>query len=265
MTRTASSLVAASLAAVLAASCGGSGKAPATVPAPAPTAPTTAESIIEGSIIAVGGRERLAKVQSIRQTGTFSLAQMGISGPVTVVAAPPRSVVTTIELKGFGKIIQGIHGDTAWEVTAVTGARLVTGKELAQQLREATFNALLIWKELYPKAELVGEVEFEGQRAHKVVLTAADGETQTRYFAKGTLLPIGGEMKMTTQMGDMDVTSVDSDWREVDGVKWAHKLLRRQGPQSFEILIDKIETNVSLDPATFALPPEVAALKPPAP
>jgi hypothetical protein len=266
--------------AALALACGGPGAAgpprkptavePATpAPAPAPATPAgelaTAEAVIEASLVAQGGRARMSKLKAIRQTGTFSLPQLGMSGPISIVAAAPHNALTTIELQGLGKISQGLSGDVGWELTSVTGARRITGKELAQLVRDSTFNAPLIWKQLFPKAELAGVVAFEGRPAYKVVLTAADGDAQTRYFARDTLLPIGAEMVLHSQMGDLPGVAVDSDWREVDGIKYPHKLLRRQGPQSLEITIQKIEHDPPLDPSTFALPPEIAALPPPAP
>ena len=261
------------VAAALATACGGGAKAPAGPADPAsPTEPggppsgelTTAEAVIEASIAAQGGRERIGKVQSMRQTGTFGIPQMKLTGSMTTVAAPPRNFVATIELAGIGTIRRGLTGDLAWEVSPMTGARIVTGGERAQFLREATFNAELIWKQLYPKAELAGVVEFAGQPAYKVVLTAADDDTQTRYFAKDTLLPLGAEMVAKSQMGNIPGESMLSDWRDVGGIKFPHKVVQKQGPQAFEILIDKIELDPALDPSAFALPPEIAALQKPA-
>jgi hypothetical protein len=187
---------------------------------------------------------------------------MGMKGAMTLIAAPPHSTITTIELPGLGKIVQGVSGEVAWEVNPITGSRVITGAERAQVLRESTFNADLMWKDLYPKAELAGVVEFAGAPAYKVVLTPPEGEPQARYFAKDTLLPAGVQMTVDSQMGKVPVEMTISDWREVNGIKYAHKLARKEGPQTLEIVIEKIEHDPALDPATFALPPEIAALQP---
>lgn len=257
------------LAAALAAACGGgtASKEPTARPAPAePAAPkppdlSTAEGVLEASIAAQGGRERLGKLRSLRQTGTLSIPQAGIKGTMASAAAPPRSLLLTIDLPGLGKLNQGISGDVVWDVNPITGARIVTGAERAQLMRESTFNADLVWKELYPKAELAGEATFAGRPAYKIVLTAADGETQTRYFAKDTLLPLGVEMVVHSQMGKLPVAIELSDWREVGGIKYPHKLQRKEGPQTIEVTFDKIELDPPLDPSTFALPPEIEALQ----
>jgi hypothetical protein len=245
----------------LATQTGGGGAAPAGPAAPAkPASLDTAEAVIEASLAAQGGRPQLGKVKAIRQSGTFALPQMGLQGTMMTVAAPPRNTLLVLELPGIGKMRQGVSGDIAWDLNPLTGARVISGDERAQLLREATFGGDLLWKQLYPKAELAGEAELAGTPAYKVVLTAADGDAQTRYYAKDTLLPIGVESVARTQMGKMNVVMELSDWREVGGVKYAHRLQRKEGPQTIEVTIDKIEIDPQLDPATFALPPEIAAL-----
>jgi hypothetical protein len=275
MTRRIRSPIAVAALAALTAACGGG---PAQAPArpatpveqaapPRPAELTTAEAVLEASLVAQGGRARIGKVQAIRQLGRFEMPQMGMKGAMTALSAPPRDMVLTIELPGLGQIRQGVSGDVAWHVNPVMGARVSTGDERAQLLREATFNADLVWKELYPKAELAGGVDFAGQPAYKVVLTASDGDTQTRYFAKDTLLPLGVQMVVQSPMGKLPAEVEMSDWREVGGIKYAHKIQRKEGPQTIQIVIDTIELDPALDPATFALPPEIVALqqKPAAP
>lgn len=255
---------------LFAAACGGSLK-PATTPAPPPadgstsgapaTAPTTAEGVIEGSLAAQGGRAKLAAITSIKQSGTLSITQMGMTGPITILMSPPRNMLTTVELKGLGSLLQGTRGDLAWELNPMTGARIITGSERAQLLRDATFNGDLQWKTLFPKAELGGVVEFAGQQAYKVTLTAVEGDTQTRYFAKDTLLPVGVQMVADSQMGKVPVELEVSDYRDVGGVKYPHKVTRKEGPQSIEIVLDKVEINAALPATAFDLPPPVAALQ----
>lgn len=277
MTRSISPRAAATLASVavaagcvaLAAGCGagaaGPGApakpAPAGAAAPArPAALDTAEAVLEASLAAQGGRERMGKIKAIRQTGTFAMPRMGMTGKMLSVSAPPQNTLLVIEISGIGKLNQGVSGDVAWEMNPLTGARVISGEERAQILRDATFNADLVWRQLYPKAALAGEAQFAGRPAYKVVLTAADGDEQTRYFAKDTLLPIGVDSVARSQMGKMAVSLELSDWREVGGIKYAHRVQRKQGPQTIDVTIDKIELDPQLDPSTFALPPEIAAL-----
>ncbi len=250
------------------AACGGSAK-PTTAPTqPAqpvtPTAPaaaelTTADQVMEASIAAQGGREALAKVTTLKNTGSFEIA--GIKGTISAQSAPPHESLTTIDLPGIGKLESGIHGDVAWEKTPMTGARIVTGPELALTLRDATFNADLVWKQLFPKAELQGVVDFGGTSAYKLLLTAADGETETRYIAKDTKLPLGVEMVANSQMGKVPVTIVSTDYRDVSGLKFAFRTENKSAGQAFTVVLKTVELNVPLAPKSFELPDDIKALQ----
>jgi hypothetical protein len=274
------------LAAALAAACGGGSQGPGGQPtpieqgggsAPAPgsqptpveqrraPAPgrelTTAEEVLEASLAAQGGREQIGKIKALRQTGKLAFVEMGMKGSVTIIAAAPRSNLLVLDMPGMGKMLRGLSGDVGWELSAMAGARVLAGPELAQMMRESTFNADLIWKQLYPKVVLAGVAEFAGQQAYKIVMTAVDGDTQTRYFAKDTLLPIGIDKIAKSQMGDIPGVEIHSDWRDVGGIKYPHKVQIKQGPQTLEVVVEKIEIDPQLDPSTFALPPEIAALQ----
>lgn len=248
------------------AACGGSAKptattapaAPTTPAAPVATEPTTADQVMEASIAAAGGRDALAKVTSLKITGAFEI--MGIKGTVVMLTAPPRESLTTIELPGIGKIVVGVHHDFAWENNPVQGARVITGPELANKLRDATFNAELVWKQLFPKAELQGVVDFAGTKAYKLLLTDGSGETETRYIAKDTKLPLGVEITAPTQMGKIPVSVTTTDYRDVHGLKFPFHIDNKTAGQGFTITVSNIELSTPIDPKTFEVPDDIKAL-----
>lgn len=261
MTRT--TLALALAVALTACGGGGAGKPTNTTatqgPAKAPDL-TTADGVLEASIAAQGGRDKMAAIKSLKLTGTLVIPQMGMKGNLTALSAPPRSSLTTIEITGLGKLAQGVKDDVAWELNPMQGARILKDAERTMQLRESTFNADLVWKDLYPKAEHGGLVDFNGTQAYKVTMTATDGESQVRFFAKDTLLPIGMQMTADTQMGKVPIEMQISDYRDVAGVKYAYKIVRKEGPQQIEITLTTVEQNVALPATAFDIPPEVAAL-----
>ena len=246
--------------------CGGSSAKPAhPVEHKEPIAITTAEQVIEQSIANEGGRDKLAKITSLHMHGTLMIAQLGTPGTLETLSSPPNNSLTRLEIKGVFKDEAGVKGDLAWEKNTMMGARILAGAEKSMALREAQFNGDLIWKQLYPKAELKGIVKFADIDCYQVVLTATDGQVQTRYYAKDTFLPIGLEMVAESQMGKVSVKLVSSDWREVNGFKYPHKMKREEAAQAIEITIDKIETNVPIPPETFEPSDEIKQLAAAAP
>jgi zinc protease len=254
------------LVAAVAVACGGSSKGPTTPAAgsgakPAVSGYNTAEQVIEASIAAQGGRDRLGKLTAVKQTGKITIAQMGVTGTMTAYAAPPANALLVVDLPGLGKIQQGAKDGVVWETNPVTGARIITGPERNTLLREAEFNGDLKWKQLYPKAELGGVVDWQGTQAYKVVLTSADGDVVTKYYSKETLLPVGHEAVVKTKMGALPSSSFESDYRDVQGIKIAHKSMHKDATASFEIVVESVELSPQLSPSTFDLPPEVMALQ----
>jgi len=248
----------------LAACGGGGGKPTNTTPAPTkPAAPdlSTAEGIMEASLAAQGGRDKLGKLKSVKQTGTVLIPQVGLKGTVTIISAPPRNSLITLDIAGFGKAMEGVSGDIAWSFDPSSGGRILKDAERDVSIREATFNADLVWKELYPKAELGGVVDFNGTQAYKITLTAKEGDTQVRFFAKDTLLPVGSQQTRDTQMGKLPLETNVSDYRDVNGLKYPFKLVQKAGPQNIEFALTSVEHDVALPPDTFALPPQIAALQ----
>jgi zinc protease len=220
---------------------------------------TTAEAVLETSIAAQGGRVRIAKLKAVRTTGTVTYpTEKKLPESTIEVLEAPRNKITTVIIPGLVKFVEGVTGDVAWEVSSTEGARLITGAERTESLRDATFNTDLAWKELYPKVALAGVFDFTGAPAYKVVLTPADGEPETRYIATDTLLPLGVHAISTTSEGKHPTDSRFFDWREVDGIKYSYRLVIKGGT---EVIINKIELDPTLDPAAFALPPEIEALQ----
>jgi zinc protease len=232
--------------------------APTAPAAPVATEPTTADQVMEASIAAQGGRGALAKLTSVKTTGALEIS--GIKGTVVILTAPPRESLMTVDLPGLGKLVSGVHNDLAWEKNPIQGARVLTGPELANALRDATFNGDLVWKQLFPKAELQGVVDFAGTKAYKLLLTDGSGETETRYIAKDTKLPLGVEMIAPTQMGKLPVLVTNADFRDVNGLKYPFHIENKTAGQSFTVTVSNIELSAPIDPKTFEVPDDVKAL-----
>jgi len=248
----------------LLAACGGSAAKPTGPVAPkAPAGPvvyTTAEQVIEAGIAAEGGRAKLATVTSLHTIGSINIPQLGAPGTFETFGTPPNNSLMRFEAKGLIKEEAGVTGDIAWEKNTMMGARILTGPERSMALVEATFHGDLEWKRLYPKAQLKGTVKFADVDCYQVELTTADGQAQTRYYAKDTLLPIGLEMVAVSPMGKVPVKVVNSDWRADGGMLSPHKITREEAGQPLTITIDKVEVNTPIPPATFELSDEIKQL-----
>lgn len=157
----------------------------------------------------------------------------------------------------------GVNGDVAWEVTTITGPSILEGMRKVDAMQQGALNPLGDWNKLFSKAETVGE-DFVGDAACvKVVMTSKEGGPVTLYFEKESGLLVKQE---TAQQG-VSVTITIGDYKEVDGIKIAHRTVHKtetEGVQgSFETvtIIESVEHNVDIPADRFALPDDIKALQ----
>ena len=219
-----------------------------------------AETILDRYVEVTGGKAAYEKRKTESATGTMSFPAQGLKGNITRFSAEPNQTYMTIELEGIGKIEAGTSGDIAWEKSAIMGPRVKSGEEKAQSLRESRFNEPIHWRELFSKAETVGVETIDGDECYKIVLTPKEGKTETQYFSKKTGLAVKTQTTAVTQMGEMQVEVVVSDYKEFGGVKIPTKTVQKASGQEFVIIIDNVKVNESLPPNRFEPPAEIKEL-----
>jgi hypothetical protein len=163
----------------------------------------------------------------------------------------------------MGKVESGTDGETAWQLTTFMGVHIKKGEELALAKRDATFDKVVRWRDLYTKAECIG-IESVGDRpCYKVVLTPRDGKDETHYFDKETFLRLKMEMTASTMAGDLPIKLLFSDYKKVDGLMISHRMeqvVSMRGDHKTLFITESVEHNVDMPPDRFALPPKVQAV-----
>lgn len=215
-----------------------------------------AEDVLEKYIDAVGGRAAFGKLKSRITKSTFSLPDMGMEGPRTSYIVLPDKSYSESEFSGFGTTKSGVKDGVAWSMNPNQGPTILEGRRKEMALRQMAFNPYLNWKETYSKVETVGEESVGEAACYKLVLTPSEGSPQTCYFDKesGLLLKTEAERRGQT------TTATLSDYKEVDGIKIAHKTVRAGGQYTFETTINSVEHNVDIPDDRFEFPDEIKAL-----
>jgi hypothetical protein len=192
--------------------------------------------------------------------GTIEFAAVGLKGTVVEYFETPGKFYMAMDLAGIGKIESGLNGGVAWENSVLQGARVKTGDEKAQNVREADINSFSHWRDLYPKTELAGEETVDGEPCYKVVLTPKEGKPETMYFEKKSGLMRKTLLVAASQLGDIPAESISTEYRGFDGILAPSKVTEKVAGQEFTITIDSVQTNQDIPAEKFALPDEVKAL-----
>ncbi len=232
--------------------------APAAAPAAPPADLPTVDAVVNKFLDAVGGKEAAEAIKQFTMKGTLTVPGAGMSGDVTIwMAADPDRTVMKITLPGMGDIQTGIVGDVGWQSNPMMGTTLIDDKDLESTRRES-HGVGSDPRDSFDSVEVTGVEPFEGKAC--VLLQCLRGENvSTQFYDRESGLLIGSRNKVSSQMGTIEATTVIGEYKEFGHVMVATKMTTKAMGQS-QIMEFKDVSFDAIDPAIFALPPEVETL-----
>ncbi len=235
---------------------------PAPPPAPAPAATAaplpTADAIFARAVTASGGADLIRMQTSRTQTGTIEMAAQSLKGTIVTKSVDPNMLLIETDIPSFGKIRQGVNGTVGWAIDPMRGASLMTADEVARITRESSIAA-----ELNPAvgcdAPVVEEqTSFGGEPCFKVKLKCGQ-DVSSRFYSVNSGLLIGSVASVKSSMGEFEVTTINKNFEAFSGRMIAKVQDNSMMGQVQTLTISAVDFG-PIDPAAFALPPEIQAL-----
>lgn len=222
----------------------------------------TVEQIMDKNIEATGGKDNWAKVKTQFTQSTMSSPAIGLKCSINAWRGENGKTLVEMDVNDKGAIRQGSDGETVWIIDPAQGPRILSGDDSEVQLSVAKLDNPLDWKKLYKKTEVAGTVKIAGKTAYKVVCTLQVGDqTVTQFFDKESGLLIKTSTVTKSAIVEFPSDSFPSDYKEVSGVKLAHKYVRKMMMVEVIETIEKIEINPEIPKDKFELPREIKELK----
>ena len=218
------------------------------------------ERLLDAYITALGGQAAQEKLFNRVASGSVELVGLGLKGTFTERSQQPTATQMVMELPGLGRIEAGTDGSAAWETDSIQGARLLEGNERALALRTAALANGAAWRDVFPHVEYAGLDTVAGHACHKVMLTPADGGTETWSLDADTHLLLKTATVIETAMGAVPTETAYEDYRPVDGVLLPFVSVQSLLVQKIRITYDSIRHNADLPSDAFAPPSEVRDL-----
>lgn len=229
-----------------------------------PMAAQTVDEILDQHFAALGGKEKIAAVQSAKLSGKQQFGPQ--EAPFSIQWKRPNKIRIEFSLQGLTGI-QAYDGTTAWQVMpflgkvdpeAVTGDDLKGMEEQADLIEGPMFN----YKEKGNTVELLGKEPIEGTDAWKLKVTKKNGDVTTVWLDAESMLEIKSEGKRKRGDQEFEFESSLGDYKEVEGLIFAHSIEQKPkgAPAGATITVEKVELGVAIDDAIFAMPapkPEV--------
>ncbi len=179
----------------------------------------TPRALLARYVEATGGEEAIRSGEYSTVTGKFMMPAMGMEGELVLKTKAPNMMVMNIDLGGFGAMNTGFNGVHGWSDNPMAGPQLLEGQMLDEMKRQADFYAALNYDKMYPTQETQEQVEWEGVQAYKLHLVDAAGKESTQYFAVDSGLLVGTVGSQTSEMGEMEVTTIMGDYEQFGPVK----------------------------------------------
>src|SRR5688572_1198148 len=217
--------------------------------------PPTVDSILDKFVEATGGKSAMEKVKSRIIRGDLDL--MGSISDWVLEAKAPNKQFSGFNNSTLGDVADGFDGTVAWSKNQ-SGVRVKEGEELTKTKRDAEFHRNLNLKKLYPDLAYKGTDKVDGEEVHVLESKPSASTMERLSFSTKSNLLIRQESEFEGPQEKIGVTTRLSDFRPVDGIKYAHslKFKLRAGEQELEfaIKVKEVKHDGPIQDAKFTKP-----------
>ena len=211
----------------------------------------TVDEIIGKHIEALGGKEKLQSLKSVKMEGNLSVQGMDIPVVMTTVHNTGQRVdISAMGMNGYvittptaGWQYMPFMGQTAAEALPEEAV-----KESADQLDLG--GSLLNYKEKGSTVELVGKEDVDGTECYKIKVTTKAGKSRTLFIDPKNYYLIRMIQKANVMGQEQEVTVNYGDYKKIeDGYVFAHAIHGAFGQG--DLTVTKIEVNKPVDEKLF--------------
>jgi zinc protease len=201
-----------------------------------------AKEVIEKYLNSIGGRDALAKVED--RTTIMRGTAMGQSITMIVKQKAPNKIRQEIKAGAMEQVV--IFDGQKGSMTAMNQKMEVKDKELEALKIEANMEFMLDPENYGIKLFYEGTEKVDGKDADKIKMVLSSGLRWFAYFDSETGTKLKEEKELQTQMGLMNQTLTFSEYKEIEGVKYPHKIVQSVAGQTIDVTVSSIKVNKGL-------------------
>ncbi len=223
----------------------------------------TAEELIAKNIQARGGLEKMKAIKTIRMTGKFE-GGGGFTAAVGQENERPNLIRQTFTLQGMTQVL-AYDGSTGWQIQPFGGKKdpeLMGEDDLRDLQLDADIDGPLVeYKEKGSTVEYLGHDVVDGDDALRLKITLKNGDIIYAYLDPDTFIEIRKEIQQFIRGSVRDHVVGLGSYKPVAGVMFPFSISSgsKNNPDAQTSTVQKMEANVTIDPADFALPASLKA------
>lgn len=197
------------------------------------------------------GEKVLREVRSRQAAGKITNPKDNSSGKYQSSSSQPNLFIESFDLSGL-EFSSGYNGKSSWTRDSRDGLRTLTGQPSRDFQTEARYRnwRWLDFKKDKSKLNFVGQTSINGQTANTLALVTAKNVTIKMHFDAASGLLIREEIPAGETIRVFDY----SDFKTVGALQEPHAIKLTVGEVSFDIKLDSIKHNPTLDRAAFEFP-----------
>ncbi len=209
----------------------------------------TVDEIVNKYVDALGGKEKLASLKSVRMEGTLNVDGTEVSLTITKLSAiGQRNDILVMGTSGY-QIFTPVAGWSFMPFLGQSAAEVMKDEEVKTGSSELDLQGNLFnYKEKGNQLELQGKVSAENVDCFKIKATLKSGRVVT-YFIDSKTYFIVKSVVAQNVAGEEEVVNTYANYKATDGgyiFPFTHIIPRG------EITFTKIETNVAVDEKIFS-------------
>ena len=218
----------------------------------------TADELVNKNIQAKGGLEKIKAIHSVRITGKLN-GGGGFTAAVMQENERPNRVRETFSLQGM-TAVTAYDGTTGWQIQPFGGHKdpeLMGEDDLRDLLLDADFDGPLVdYKEKGNTVEFLGHDVVDGDDALRLKVTLKNGDIIYYFLDPDTYLEIRKEVQEFIRGSVRETVLEMGSYKPVAGVMYPFSISQgsKANPAQQTTTVEKIETNINIDPADFAVP-----------
>lgn len=225
----------------------------------------TADELVNKNIQAKGGMDKIKAIHSIRITGKLN-GGGGFTAAITQENQRPNLARDTFSLQGM-TAITAYDGSAGWRIQPFGGHKdpVWIGEDGLHGLtREADFDGPLVdYKDKGNTIEYLGHDIVDGDDALRLKVTLKNGDIIYYFLDPDTFLEIREEVQEFIRGSVRESVTEMGSYKPVDGVMYPFSISQgsREDPAESTVTVQKVEVNVPIDAADFAVPASLKAAK----
>jgi outer membrane lipoprotein-sorting protein len=207
------------------------------------------KEIIKKYIDAIGGEENLKKITD--RTTIMRGTAMEQTLTLIIKQKAPNKFRQEIKVAGMDQVLI-FDGEKA--IMKIGDQKMDVPQEQLKQLKIESAMELLLNPEEYGVTFTYEGKENVNDRPCQVLkMTTEEGVSSKMYFDDETGLKVLEKKSAVTPMGQFEQTVEYSDYKEVSGIKFPHKLKQSFGPQTVEVTVSSIKVNTNISDDIFTI------------